>query len=198
MKKRIIILIILFLILLATIVTCNVLVKNAAKGRLFDTVADTPHRDVGLLLGTSPVGRTGKPNQFFLRRIDATVALYEAGKIDRVIISGAKRGDDYDEPDAMKKALVARGIPDNVLLLDGEGLRTIESVVRTKTVFGENEVLVISQQFHNERALFLAKHYGLNAIAFNAQNTSSRGWRWMMILREYFARVKAVAEVIIE
>jgi len=187
---------ILALVVLSVIIGCQIAVLNAAKGRLYADVNEIPHREVGLLLGTNPKGRTGRPNQFFLRRIDATVALYEAGKIDRIIISGAKRDDDYDEPEAMRAELVRRGIPNNILILDGEGFRTINSVVRAKEVFKVDTLTIISQQFHNERTLFLAKHLGSDAIAYNAANTQSRRWKYIMIFRECFARVKAVFEVI--
>lgn len=180
----------------AVILGCQVAVWSASRGRLYSDVDSIPHREAGLLLGTNPKGRTGRPNQFFVRRIEATVALFEAGKIDRLIISGAKYDKGYDEPEAMRKELVSRGLPDSIITLDGEGFRTINSVVRTKELFGIDSVTVITQQFHNERALFLAKHIGIDAIAYNAANTSSRRWKLLMIGRECFARVKAVFEVI--
>ena len=179
----------------AIVIGCQITVTNSAKGRLYDDVDKIPHREVGLLLGTTPKGRTGRPNQFFHRRIDAAVALYEAGKIDRFIISGAKYDTLYDEPEAMRAELLRCGVPDSILTLDGEGFRTINSVVRTKEMFGVDSLTIISQQFHNERTLFLAKHLGVDAVAYNAANTSSRKWKLLMIGRECFARVKAVFEV---
>lgn len=181
---------------LVLVIGCQVAVLSASKGRMYSDVEAIPHREVGLLLGTNPKGRTGRPNQFFCRRIDATVALYEAGKVDRILISGAKRGADYDEPEAMRQALISRGVPDDVLVIDEEGFRTIESIVRAKEVFGLDSLTLISQQFHNERALFMAKHYDLDAIAYNAANTSSRRWKLIMMGRECLARVKAVLEVL--
>ena len=196
MKKFLVFVAIMVMIGLFVVIGCQIAVKSAAKGRLYDDVNEIPHREVGLLLGTNPLGRSGRPNQFYLRRLDATVALYNARKIDRIIISGARRGDDYDEPAEMKNDLVKRGLPDSIFVLDGEGHRTISSIVRVKELFAEDSVTIISQKFHNERALFLAKHNEVDAIAFNAENTSSRRWRLMMVLRESLARVKAVAEVV--
>ncbi len=190
------VILLLFILGIAVIIGCQIAVTSAAKGRMYDDVKEIPHRKVGLLLGTNPLGRSGRPNQFYLRRLDATVALYNAGKIDRIVISGARRGDDYDEPTEMRNDLVKRGLPDSIFVLDGEGHRTISSIVRTKEVLAEDSVTIISQKFHNERALFLARHNGVDAIAFNAENTSSRRWRLMMVLRESMARVKAVAEAI--
>ena len=189
-------LVILILLVLSLVIGCQIAVTLAAKGRLYSDVDEIPHREVGLLLGTSPKGRTGRPNQFYCRRIDATVALFEAGKIDRLIISGARHDSLYDEPEAMKAELLLRGVPESVITLDGEGFRTINSVMRAQEVFGADSLTVISQQFHNERTLFLAKHLGVDAIAYNAANTSSRRWKVLMFGRECLARVKAVFEVI--
>ncbi len=177
------------------VIACQIVVKHAAKGRMYDDLKEIPHREIGLLLGTNPLGRSGRPNQFYLRRIDAAVAVYEAGKVDRIIISGARRGDAYDETAAMREALVNRGVPDSILILDGEGFRTIASIKRAKEVFGADSLTLISQQFHNERALFMAQHNGIDAIAYNAANTSSRRWKVIMMGRECLARVKAVFEV---
>lgn len=196
MKKFLVFVAIIIMMGLIIVIGCQIAVTSAAKGRMYNDVKEIPHREVGLLLGTSPLGRSGRPNQFYLFRLDATVALYNAGKIDRIIISGARRGDDYDEPTEMRNDLVKRGLPDSIFVLDGEGHRTISSIVRTKEVLAEDSVTIISQKFHNERALFLARHNEIDAIAFNAENTSSRRWRLMMVLRESLARVKAVAEAI--
>ena len=177
---------------LAVVAGCELAVYSASKGRVYFAVDEIPHREVGLLLGTSPKGRRGGTNTFFNHRIDAAVALYEAGKVDRFIISGAKTGPDYDEPQAMREALVVRGGPDSILVLDGEGFHTIESIVRAKEVFGADSLTIISQEFHNRRALYMAKRNNLDAIAYNAANTTILRWRIIMFLRERASRVKAV------
>lgn len=175
----------------------NMLVTNAAKGRIYNDVDKVPTKIVALLLGTSPIGRNGNPNQFFLHRINATFQLFKAEKFSRLIISGANNPEKYNEPEEMKKILMTYGMPDNIMELDGDGLRTISSIVRAKDVYGTDSIIIISQQFHNERALFLAKHAGIKAIAFNANNTSSRYWRIRMWGRECLARVKAVVEAML-
>lgn len=161
---------------LAVVAGCELAVCSASKGRVYSDVDEIPHREVGLLLGTNPKGRRGGINMFYNYRIDATVALYEAGKVDRIIISGAKKGPDYDEPQAMREALVARGVPDGLLVLDGQGYHTIESIVRTKEVFGVNALTIISQEFHNRRAIYMANRNGMDAIAYNAANTTILRW----------------------
>ena len=177
---------------LAVVAGCELAVYSASKGRVYSDVDEIPHRKVGLLLGTNPKGRRGGVNLFYNHRIDAAVELYEAGKVDRFIISGAKKGSDYDEPQAMREALVIRGVPDSILVLDGEGFHTIESIVRAKEVFGVDTLTIVSQEFHNRRSLYMAKRNGLDAIAYNAANTTILRWRIIMFLRERASRVKAV------
>ena len=177
---------------LAVVAGCELAVYSASKGRVYSDVEEIPHREVGLLLGTNPKGRRGGANMFYNYRIDAAVELYEAGKVDRILISGAKKGAGYDEPQAMREALVVRGVPDSILVLDGQGFHTIESIVRAKEVYEVDSVTVISQEFHNRRSLFMAKHNGLDAIAYNAANTTILRWRVIMFLRERASRVKAV------
>ena len=177
---------------LAIVVGCEVAVYSASRGRVYSDVEEIPHREVGLLLGTNPKGRHGGVNQFYHHRIDAAVALYEAGKIDRFIISGAKTGPEYDEPQAMREALVSRGVPDSILTLDGSGFHTDASISRVKEVFGVDSLTIVSQEFHNRRSLYMAKHNGMDAIAYNAANTNNRYWKVIMFLRERGSRVKAV------
>ena len=177
---------------LAVVAGCELAVYSASKGRVYSDVDEIPHRKVGLLLGTNPKGRRGGVNLFYNHRIDAAVELYEAGKVDRFIISGAKKGSDYYEPQAMREALVIRGVPDSILVLDGEGFHTIESIVRAKEVFGVDTLTIVSQEFHNRRSLYMAKRNGLDAIAYNAANTTILRWRIIMFLRERASRVKAV------
>jgi SanA protein len=177
---------------LAVVAGCELAVNSASKGRVYSDVDEIPHREVGLLLGTNPKGRRGGVNMFYNHRIDAAVALYEAEKVDRFIISGAKRGPNYDEPQAMRDALAVRGVPDSILILDGQGFHTIESIVRAKEVFGVDTLTIISQEFHNRRSLYMAKRNDLDAIAYNAATTTILRWRIIMFLRERASRVKAV------
>ena len=192
LKRALWVLLLLMAAGLAVVAGCELVVYNASKGRVYSDVEGIPHREVGLLLGTNPKGRRGGINNFYNYRIDAAVALYEEGKVDRFIISGAKKGPDYDEPQAMREALVARGVPDSILVLDGEGFHTIESIVRAKEVFGVDSLTIISQEFHNRRSLYMAKRNGMDAIAYNAANTTIVRWRIIMFLRERASRLKAV------
>lgn len=180
-------------IIAGTAVWAQYLVGSAGRGRLYDDLEAVPTREIGLVLGTSRLARSGRPNQFFRARMEAAAALYHGGKIRKLILSGNGVESDYNEPEDMRRALVHRGIPAEVLLLDPAGVRTIDSVLRARTVFSARAFTVISQRFHNERALFLCRAYGIDAIAFNADAVRKvSGHR--AELREVLARLVAVWE----
>jgi SanA protein len=144
---------------------CGHLVARAGKGRLYEKVADVPPRGVGLLLGTSDKRRNGSTNPFFTHRIEAAAALYKAGKVRHLLISGDNRRKDYDEPTLMKEALLKEGVPEAAMTLDYAGFRTLDSVIRAKIVFRVRSLTIISQRFHDERALMIADQAGLEAFA---------------------------------
>lgn len=182
---------------LFTVAGCYCFVEIVSKGKTFASTARMPKNKVGLLLGTSPVSSyTKKANPYYYYRIDAAVKLYKSGKIDRILISGDNSTKTYSEPDMMKNDLVKRGVPSNYIYLDFAGFRTLDSVVRAKKVFKLNEFTIISQEFHNERAICLAQWYGIKAIGYNARDISKR--KGIMVqIREIFARVKLVLDMIV-
>ncbi len=176
-------------------IVCNRIVLKAADGLMYSEVTAVPANRVGVLLGTSPIGRNGNPNPYYTNRIQACVALYKAGKIERVLISGDNSRTEYDEPTWIQNDLVRAGIPDSAIYLDYAGFRTLDSMVRAKKVFGLQQFTIISQQFHNERALYLAHSNNIDAIAFNANNVNTRRWQLLMTMREYLARTNAVMNI---
>jgi SanA protein len=163
---------------------CNL----AAKGRIFRSVESVPEREVGLVLGTSKVTRQGTPNLHFNQRIDAAIALYRAGKVHHLLVSGDSHVATYDEPTDMRNALVAAGIPTNAITCDYAGFRTLDSVVRAKQVFGLSQCTIISEEFHCPRALWIAREHGLDAIAFAAPDVALKGWSLRAEAREQLAR----------
>lgn len=195
LKTTVITLCILLVGAIAAIVCCNRAVLQAAEGRMYDAVEAVPANRVGLLLGTSRYGRTGRKNLFYSRRIHAATDLYRAGKIERILISGDNSRKDYDEPTWMKEDLVAAGVPAEAIYLDYAGFRTYDSMVRAHEIFSLQQFTVISQQFHNERALYIAQQIGLDVVAFNAGEVASQYWSTKMTVREWLARVKAVLDV---
>jgi SanA protein len=138
----------------------------------------------------------GGVNPYYAHRINATINLYKAGKIEYVLVSGDNGSIYYNEPTTIKKDLVKRGIPDDKIFLDYAGFRTLDSMVRAKFIFGLDSVTVISQQFHNERAIYLAEKKGLMAIGFNAKGISGKEGIKVQF-REYFARVKVFIDLLL-
>lgn len=181
---------ILFLVL---VVVSNKVVKDAAKGKIYVNVEDVPEKATALVFGTSPRGARGE-NLFYKYRMEAVATLWKAGKVKHIIVSGDNSTEYYDESTAMKKALNAIGVPDSVITLDYAGFRTLDSVVRCKWVFGQSDVILVSQEFQNERALFIAEHFGINAVAYNAKDIP-RHFYGRISIREYLARVKALLDI---
>ena len=173
---------------------CDHLVSSNAEGKTFYEIDSIRHNKVGLLLGTNPKARVTKiTNYFFIYRVDAAERLYKAGKIEKILISGDEDSlDGVNETECMRDSLVARGVPADDIILDGKGYRTINSVVNANKVYGLRSFTIISQEFHNERALYLAEHLGLdveNLQAYNAEMPKTRR-AFLTTIREYFARVK--------
>ncbi|MGA2140640.1 MAG: ElyC/SanA/YdcF family protein [Verrucomicrobiia bacterium] len=179
------------LVVLAVVVVCNVWIITATKSRVFYEINSVPFNNDGLVLATGKLIEKGRVNQHFLFRVDAAAALYHAGRVKRLILSGDKR---HDEPMEMKRALLQRGVPESALVLDNFGLRTLDSVVRARDVFKCGKLTVISERFHDFRALFLSRYYGVDAVAYAPEELS---FRWMVrpMARECLARVKAVLDL---
>jgi SanA protein len=175
---------------------CNKAVTNAASDKLYTDVATIPYNKVGLLLGTSKYLRSGRINDYYRKRIEATVELVRAGKIKYIVISGDNSRKTYSEPEEMRNDLIAAGVDSNTIYLDYAGFRTFDSMVRLREIFSQQNVTVISQKFHNERALFIASKEGIEAIGFNAKDVSAY-YGFRIQIREYLARVKVFVDYII-
>lgn len=147
-----------------------------------------------MVLGTSNKLVGGGSNPYYTNRIKATLDLYKAGKIEYVLVSGDNSSQYYNEPTTFKKDLIKGGIPKEKIFLDYAGFRTLDSMVRAKAIFGLENATIISQKFHNERAIFLAEEKGLHAIGFNADDISLKNG-FKVQIREYFARVKVFIDL---
>lgn len=180
-------------ICLIAIFLCNKIIRDTASGKLYTDTKSIPYNKVGLLLGTSKLGRTGYSNPYYDYRIQAAARLLKEGKIKYLIISGDNGRKEYSEPEDMRADLMAAGIDSSVIFLDYAGFRTFDSVVRLKEIFGQYSVTIISQPFHNERALYMATKEGITAVGFNAADVSAKqGIR--VQLREKLARVKVFVD----
>ncbi len=190
--KKIFVASILFVLILF-IVSENIIGFN--KKMCFSNIDDIPPNKVGMVLGTSKyIGK--KLNYYYKYRIEATVKLYQNKKIKYILVSGDNSESNYNEPQTFKNDLIKRGIPASKVFLDYAGFRTFDSVIRSKEIFGQKNITFISQQFHNERAIFIAKNNGIEAVAFNARDLHGKPGLKTRI-RERFARIKAILDVFI-
>lgn len=172
----------------------NALVSTVAAPYLYSSITDVPQNDVALVLGTSRRAPSGGPNPFFEARMDAAAALFKAGKVKYLLVSGDNGEEEYNEPSDMRDALVARGVPKERIYLDYAGFRTLDSVVRAREVFGQDRFTLVSQAFHNERAIFIARHFGIQAIGFNAADVGGAAGA-QVNSREVLARVQVVLDL---
>ncbi len=178
----------------AILLLSNYWIKHQADGLTYDSAEEIPYNRTGLVLGTSKKVRGGGENLFFKYRMEAVADLYKAGKINFIIVSGDNSIVEYNETRDMKKSLVNLGIPEDCIVEDFAGFSTLDSVIRAKEVFGQDSVTVISQEFHNERAIFIGKNHDIYALGFNAQKVPKR-YGTVTVTREYFARVKALLDI---
>ena len=140
-------------------------------------IKDIPDKEYGLLLGCSP------GSEAFINRINAAAKLLKAGKIDKIIVSGA------EEVHAMKRSLLHHNIAENRIILDPDGYRTKQSIINIKEKFNVRSYTVISQKYHCERAIFLGSCFGAEVYGFDAADSVSSG-HTRDICREILARVK--------
>ena len=150
---------------------------------------------MALVLGTSRTIRSGQPNLHFKQRIEAAAALYRAGRVRHLLVSGDNHIKGYDEPTDMRDALVAAGVPVHAITCDYAGFRTLDSVVRAKTVFGLTNFTIVTEEFHCPRAVWIARQHGLEVVAFAAPDVPLAGWSMRVKLREVFARVWCGADL---
>ncbi|MCB0395394.1 MAG: YdcF family protein [Flavobacteriales bacterium] len=170
-------------------------VTSSAVGKTFTDSESLPENKVGLLLGTGKILGNGHINLYYKYRIDAAVQLYESGKIHYVLISGDNSKSYYDEPTTMKRDLIKRGVPSDKIYLDYAGFRTLDSVVRAREIFGQESITVISQRFHNQRAIYIADSKGMQAVGYNAQDVTA-GYGFKVMVREKLARAKMYLDLI--
>lgn len=169
------------------------LTRALSHGRIF-TLEGVPHREVGLVLGAQ-VYPNGRPCHYLRARLDVARALYERGQVDRLIVSGDNSPAHFHEPDAMRRHLVAAGVPAEAIEVDAHGLDTYDSALRARQVFGLARITVISQQYHLPRTIATCRLLGVDAVGVGDTTMRRYGsWRrgW---LREIPAAIKMVGEV---
>ena len=197
-KKKTILRLLFFITILGILSTyfCDKIIVKNAEHKSYSSIEKIPYSKVGLLLGTTKFTKiAGFNNPYYTYRIEAATQLLKAGKIKYLIISGDNGQKNYNEPELMRADLIKSGIDSTVIFLDYAGFRTLDSIVRLKEVFGQDSVTIISQKFHNERAIYIASKEGIFAHGFNAKDvTKTQGLKTQ--LREKFARVKVFLDYI--
>lgn len=182
--------------MLLFVLVCNLWVQRNTQSLVYTQVKALPSNPVGLVLGTSSRFPSGRPNLFFQYRMEAAIQAYRKGKVNHLLLSGDNRHPNYNEPLEMKRYLMKSGIPEKAITLDHAGLRTLDSVVRAKKIFGQNQLTIISQRAHVERALFIADHHKIQAVALAAKDVPI-GMSLKTRVREWLARCKAVLDLYI-
>lgn len=175
------------------LVLFNVWVVMRSDDRVTSNAANAPGAPVALVMGTSRRLENGQTNLYWKGRMDAAAALYKAGKVRQILVSGDNRSAFYNEPRDMRDGLVQRGVPSGVITLDYAGLRTLDSVIRAHEIFGVTDCVIVTDDFHLPRSLWLADRRGLRATGFCGHPLSwkvSGGTR----IREWLARINAGLE----
>jgi SanA protein len=195
MKKHIKIIIFAIIILFWIILGSDFLTSSSSEKYIYDSIESLPENKVGLVLGTSKYVADGRRNLFYYHRIQAAKQLYDSRKIEYILVSGDNSTQQYNETDTMRDDLVDLWIPEEKIYGDYAGFRTLDSVIRAREIFGQDSYTIVTQKFHLQRALFIAKSEGIEAIWFIARDVpvrlAPRVW-----LRERLARVKMMVDIL--
>lgn len=195
MKKLLKIIISIFLTFILVIAVSEYRTISVSEKYIFSEISALPQTKVGLVLWTSKYIADGRRNLFYLYRLNAAKELYDAGKIDYILVSGDNSTQQYNETDTMKADLVEMGIHEEKIYGDYAGFRTLDSIVRAREIFGQERYIIITQRFHLERALYLAHHEWIEALGYPAKDVpvklAPRVW-----IRERLARVKMMYDVL--
>ena len=182
------------------VAACNAAVLIASSSRVTPVghEGEAPKRRAAVVMGCAEKLRNGRGNLFFSARIKTAAKLWQAGRVEALIVSGDNHVKGYDEPSDMKSALVAAGVPEDRIVCDYAGFRTLDSVIRAKTIFGLDSFLVVSQDFHVRRAVFLGRCRGLDVHGVAAPLPAvGHRIRTRNALREALARTVAVLDILV-
>ncbi len=182
------------LLIFTFLLFANYRVEVVSEDYVTNDLNELPSVKVGVVPGTIKYLKSGHVNQYFQYRIDAAVELYTSGTVKYLLISGDNSSKDYNEPLDMRNSLMEQGIPEKAIILDYAGFDTYDSMIRAREVFGQKKFIVISQEFQNERAVYIARRFGIEAYGYNTKSVTYAGGIKTKV-REFFARGKAYIEV---
>jgi len=180
--------------LVALLVMSNVWIISTTSTRLVRDTRQLHGAQIGLVFGTSKLLKNGDPNPFFENRMEAAYQLLLSGKVDKLLLSGSHDSIYYNEPRAMKAVLLRMGANEADLILDQQGSRTFHSLVRLRDIYGYHRCILVTQQYHAYRSLFLANYLGVDAVCYVAKTPEKRN-HLRALSRELLARTKAILDV---
>jgi vancomycin permeability regulator SanA len=187
-----------FLVTLIAVMALPILARGTtaalAQGRLFSDPQVAPARHVAVVFGAGV--RNGQPSAVLFDRVASAVALYRAGKVDKLLMSGDNRFETYNEPGAMRRAALQLGVPDADIVLDYAGRSTYDTCYRARTIFGLRDAVLVTQGYHLDRALFTCRALGVDAVGLAANLRNYRGMIWFQF-RELGATVNAFLELFV-
>ncbi|MDG4826143.1 ElyC/SanA/YdcF family protein [Asanoa sp. WMMD1127] len=179
----------------AAVVGTGLWLRHTARGHVY-ALDEVPAAPVVLVLGAQ-VYPDGTPSPFLAARLDLARQLYDAGTVRAVLVSGDHRQWHYDEPGAMSRWLVERGVPERKVVQDHAGFDTYDSCVRAKKIFGVDRLVVVTQEFHIDRAVALCRDAGIDAVGVGDETVKRFGRAWNYgAFREQLAGVKAAWDVV--
>ncbi len=188
MESLLIVLSVLGLLTLIAVIIVNLRVRSYSTERIFSSQNVPADGRVAIVLGAR-VEDDGTPSNTLNDRVLTGVELYKTGKAPKLLLSGGNT-----EPATMRKLALELGVPESDLIVDDLGTRTYESCVRAKTVFGIDRAIVVTQDYHLARSLYLCENLGIDAVGVDAKRREYLGERYAWV-REYLSRVKAWKDI---
>jgi SanA protein len=186
---------ILILVMVLAIAAINLYILHCTKGCIYNEVADVPARDVGLVMGTDLLRFNGSTNLHFFLRSEGAVMLYQSGKAKRLLISGNSDNHGFNEVSGIEKEILARNVPSDALISDYHGNSTWNALKQASEMYHLHQIIIVTDDFHAPRAIYLSRHFGIDAVAFCHGREPFGFWTVRYHSREWLARVKAFIQV---
>ncbi len=186
-------LIVLVSLLLATPILINAYILQQGENQINTTSAQVAPAETAIVLGAR-VYSNGNASPVLMDRLDTAIELYQAGKVKKLLLTGDHGQTNYDEVNNMRKYVLSKGVPDVDIFMDHAGFSTYESMYRARDVFAVKKAVVVTQQFHLPRALYIARAMGLEVSGIVADKRDYVGMDYLE-LREFLARNKAFLQL---
>ncbi|KIC03492.1 membrane protein [Flavobacterium sp. JRM] len=192
MKKHFKKLIYLSIIGLIIIIYINVDIKSKTNDLIYHSLNDIPKTDVGIVFGAGING--DKPSTYLKDRLDAGILLYKSKKINKILLSGDNGSDEHDELTVMKNYCFENGVDTTKIYVDYAGFDTYSTMFRAKSIFKIKSAVLISQEYHLNRAIYIGDKLGIKSVGFSANAREYQNYKYVCF-REYFSRLKSVLDV---